>query len=338
MNLRPRHFPIALLHLSLGVCLLLLTPSSSQAQQDWLTTQWAYNKLSVNPGYAGAREILSIRALHRQQWVGVAGRPMTTVVNAHSPLVSKDMGLGITYVHDQLGVINSHYMSISYAYGLPFRNNTRLAFGMNGGFQALKIHTAQLDAVHPADPLIQQDLGRMMPRFGAGVYYCGDRFYAGISVPNLVPNRMYRRDDVSPVFDDGSSQQVIHIYGMAGYALVLADGAFVLKPQVLFKSAASRNRSAPFQADFNLSFDLYEIIFAGATFRTTFANKNDRELENAAGADIILGCRINKTWFVSYSYDFTLGELNSFDSGSHEILFGVDLDLRRSGVYSPRMF
>ena len=39
-------------------------------QQDAQYTQYMYNPLSVNPAYAGTRDILSIIGLYRSQWVG----------------------------------------------------------------------------------------------------------------------------------------------------------------------------------------------------------------------------------------------------------------------------
>ena len=44
-------------------------------QQDAQYTQYMYNTFSVNPAYAGSREVLSISALHRSQWVGRDGAP-----------------------------------------------------------------------------------------------------------------------------------------------------------------------------------------------------------------------------------------------------------------------
>ena len=55
-------------------------------QQDAQYTQYMYNTVSVNPGYAGSRGHLSIAALYRNQWVGLDGAPETQPLNLHTPL------------------------------------------------------------------------------------------------------------------------------------------------------------------------------------------------------------------------------------------------------------
>jgi type IX secretion system PorP/SprF family membrane protein len=309
-------------------------------QQDLLTTQWAYNKLTVNPAYAGGKDLFSARALHRQQWVGVDGRPVTTVLNFHSPLLNSRMGLGLSYAHDKLGVLNTHYVAISYAYRLPLENGHTLAFGVNGGMQTFEIRTSELEAVHSTDPFLQSDLSKVNARVGTGIYYYDSKFYVGVSAPNLIPNRLYKEDEVaSEAFQGEQGEQSVHLYGMAGYAIEFAGGDFVLKPQVLFKAVTSREKSAPFQADFNLSLILYERLVVGGTVRTTFSNRsNSYDLENVSSADVMIGVYANKNWYIGYAYDFTLGKLNQYDTGSHEIMLGFDMDFKKTGVFTPRYF
>ena len=56
---------------------LVFTIDTSFAQQDPQYTQYMYNTMSVNPAYAGQREVLSITGLYRTQWVGIDGAPDT---------------------------------------------------------------------------------------------------------------------------------------------------------------------------------------------------------------------------------------------------------------------
>jgi type IX secretion system PorP/SprF family membrane protein len=310
------------------------------AQQEILTTQWAYNKLTVNPAYAGAKEMFSARVLHRQQWVGLDGRPITSVINAHTPLLNNRIGLGISYVNDRLGVMNTNYLSMSYAYKLPFEKGTTLSMGFNVGFEALKIRSTELEAINNTDPILQQDLQKINFKTGAGVYYYGDKFYVGVSTPNVVPHNLINKSDIGELNTDAGKEakQSIHIYAMAGYAIELADKDFVIKPQVLFKSVVAGDRRAPWQVDVNLSLELWETLIVGSTFRTTIANKNDTSLENIASTDIMMGFLIGKKFLASYAYDFTIGGIKSHDSGSHEILLGLDMDFKKKGAFSPRYF
>ncbi len=310
------------------------------AQQEILTTQWAYNKLTTNAAYAGAKDVFSARLLHRQQWVGLDGRPITSVVNIHSPLLNNRIGLGISYVNDKLGVVSTNYLALSYAYKLPFENGSTLSMGFNVGFDAFKIRSTELEAINNTDPLLQQDLQKINFKTGVGAYYYGNKFYVGVSSPNVVPHRLINTDDVNSLNTDAGkeSKQSIHLYLIAGYAFEMADKKFVLKPQALFKSTVGGNRKSPWQIDFNLSMILWERLIVGSTFRTTIANKNDTDLENIASTDVMMGFYIGKKFLVSYAYDFTIGGIKNHDSGSHEILLGLDMDFKKKGAFTPRYF
>ena len=80
--------------------LLILCLFSSKlvtAQQDAQYTQYMYNALSINPAYAGSRDMFSAVILHRSQWVGVDGAPTTQTLSGHTPLNEK-VGVGLTIV------------------------------------------------------------------------------------------------------------------------------------------------------------------------------------------------------------------------------------------------
>ena len=72
---------------NLLTALFILLATTLFAQQDALFSQYMFNKLAVNPGYAGSREILSTDLLYRYQWVNIEGAPKTISASIHSPLV-----------------------------------------------------------------------------------------------------------------------------------------------------------------------------------------------------------------------------------------------------------
>jgi hypothetical protein len=39
-----------------------------------------------------------------------------------------------------------------------------------------------------------------------------------------------------------------------------------------------------------------------------------------------------------YSYDYTISELNTFSSGSHEIMISYDFRFKKDAILSPRYF
>ena len=61
----------------------------TQAQQSEQYTQYMYNTLTINPAYAGSRDVLSAVLLHRTQWIGLEGAPQTSSFSMHTPIERK---------------------------------------------------------------------------------------------------------------------------------------------------------------------------------------------------------------------------------------------------------
>ena len=149
--------------------LFLFACAKLHAQQEPQNTMFAYNKLQTNPAYTGARDMLSIRAVYRHQWVSIPGAPQTINVNIHSPLKNERLALGLSALNDRLGATNQTWLMASYAYRIPFKNDTRLSFGISAGILVYKTNLTSLDAIDQNDPLLQSNLKGVNPNVGVGV-------------------------------------------------------------------------------------------------------------------------------------------------------------------------
>src|SRR6185436_18591226 len=81
-----------------------LAASTAHAQQEVMISQYMFNGLFLNPAYAGTHDYVTSSLLHRAQWVQVEGAPRTSMIAIDGPLMNKSMGLGLSIVHDQIGV------------------------------------------------------------------------------------------------------------------------------------------------------------------------------------------------------------------------------------------
>ena len=108
----------------------MFTAFTSYAQQDAQYTQYMYNTINVNPAYAGSRGAMSIFALHRTQWVGLDGAPVTNVASINTPLNDSNLGLGVTFINDKIGPTNENTISADLSYTIPTSENYKLSFGM----------------------------------------------------------------------------------------------------------------------------------------------------------------------------------------------------------------
>ena len=84
---------------------------------------------------------------------------------------------------------------------------------------------------------------------------------------------------------------------------------WTLVPSMLLKVTAT----APAAVDFNLRLRYQKIVWAGASLRWSDA------------AVAMVGINLTETTNVTYSYDMGISSLNTFHSGSHELLLGLRL-------------
>ncbi len=326
---------------SLGVLLLLLS-ISVLGQQEPQYTQFMFNKLPINSAYTGANEVLSIRALYRNQWTGIEGHPQNATFSIHSPLKNEDLALGFNFVNDRLGEVNQNWFNVTYAYRVPLGGGaTKLSFGVNAGILYYKHCLTCLISNDVGDPSLQDDVSKVMPDVGAGFYfYNPDKFYVGFSVPNFIKSELYNEEQ--PRLSNGLiAQRVPHMFAMAGGVINLGtSGTVKIRPQVMFKHILSGEYKSPFSTDFNLSFLLFDRLNIGATYRTTFGNREEKEkLTNSDSFDALLEFWVTKQFMIGYAYDYTLTELNDFTgSGTHEVIMGFDFSFDKSKIITPRYF
>ena len=88
------------------------------AQQEHHYTQFMYNKLLINPGYAGARGIPFVTAIYRNQWLGFDGAPQSALVSFNSNFLSPRVGVGVTLSNNQVGLMRDFQANLAYSYDL----------------------------------------------------------------------------------------------------------------------------------------------------------------------------------------------------------------------------
>ena len=88
----------------LSAIILMCFVLQSDAQQQRLYTMFMFNKLGLNPGYAGYHEHGCLTAIYRNQWLGFEGAPETQVLSFHTPLGGKRIGLGFALSRETIGI------------------------------------------------------------------------------------------------------------------------------------------------------------------------------------------------------------------------------------------
>jgi type IX secretion system PorP/SprF family membrane protein len=304
------------------IAILAAGSLTTRAQQDILLTQYMFNHLLVNPGYAGSKEYMMATLLYRNQWVGWDNAPTTEVASLHGPLGLTNLGWGGLISHDHEGVIDRTNVYANFAYHLTLNPKLKLGMGLRGG---AGIFTRKNPDVFwdTADPRYNETVNNILPNLGAGLYLYHERYYAGISAPEVIsydPERTLSLDlekEAKELYN-----QVRHYFLAGGVAVPLSGKDIVMRPGVLVKYT----KNAPIEGDFNLMFILNERVWIGGTFRTGDA---------IAG---VLELQLTKQLRLGYSYDFTTTEIKNYSDGSHEIMLGYDFGKDFVKVKTPRYF
>ncbi len=305
------------------ITFLVLFSENTFAQQDAQFTQYMFNTIAINPGYAGSRGVMSIGLLHRSQWVGLDGAPTTQTLNINAPL-KKRLGVGFSVVNDEIGngTRQETYFDGILSYTIPTSNEGKLSFGIKAGGHLLNLDFSKLQGFtdeQGANGIPNIDK-KFSPNIGAGIYYHTDRFYIGASIPNFLETEHFENTAVSNSF---LAKERLNLYLIAGYVYEL-NPDLKFKPALLFKAV----NGAPLQADISANFLMNDRFNFGVAYRWD------------AAFSALAGFQISDQFLLGLAYDREITELGntSFNDGSFEIFLRYELFNKPNRVLTPRFF
>jgi type IX secretion system PorP/SprF family membrane protein len=240
----------------------------------------------------------------------------------NSPLKNEHIGVGLSALNDKIGPSNNTTILADFAYIMNLNKKSKLALGLSGGvniFQA-NLNTLQLD--QQSDPVFQTNIrNSITPNVGFGAYYSRERFYAGISAPNLLESNYSVINDANGNTLIGKQQR--HYFLIAGTMIKLNEN-LALKPTTLIKVTSG----APVQADLTASFIIMKKLLLGGMYRTG----------DAFGA--LIGLDVTDQLHVGYSFDWSYGlKTFKYNQGSHEIMLRYDfIFMNKKQIHTPRYF
>ncbi|MCH2225033.1 MAG: type IX secretion system membrane protein PorP/SprF [Crocinitomicaceae bacterium] len=290
--------------------------SSLFGQQDIQFTQYFDNMLAVNPAYAGSNKALNATAIHREQWVGMEGRPRSTTFSLHSPLSYENIGLGFTAVNDIVGPIQQTAFYGDFSYTLNFKKSRgKLSLGIKGGINLLNSRTDLLNTIDVNDPHLMTNVqNQINPNFGGGIYYHTPDFFMGISAPKIIEKGF------------GSSttaRERRHYFFTAGGVLNLSKNQiWKLRPTTMVKYTSG----APLALDLSAAAIYNETLWIGLSHRWG---------DSFGG---FVQYQVSNQFKVGIAYDQTVTEFSGFNKGTYEALLSYDFVFKKAGIISPRFF
>lgn len=289
---------------------------SSWGQQEPMYTQYMFNPMLINPGYAGTHDKTSFTAMTRAQWVGMNGAPTTHTFSVHSPMEDLVNSLGGTLIYDRIGANTQVGIYGAYARKVVFSKST-LSLGLQAGVSNYQFDANSVVLQSNNDPnFVSDNRAGILPNFGFGAFYYGQNWYASFSIPKIINSPIGK--NVSGSFDR-------HYFIGGGYVFNVSE-QIQLKPNFLMKQVTG----VPFQVDLNLNARINEMFWVGFSYRTK------------ESLDLLLEFMPNKKWRIGYSYDLITNSLNSYNSGTHEIMVNIRArfkkEIKKEEEHTPRLF
>ena len=293
----------------------MLSMFFGQAQQDAQFTQYMYNTININPAYAGSRGFMSIFALHRTQWIGFDGAPVTNSFSINTPINIRNVGIGISFINDKIGPTNENSISADISYSIKTSEKYKLSFGLKVTANLFDLDVSKLNPVSQNDPQLQNLNNALSSNFGAGLYFHSDKTYVGLSIPNFIESYRYNSNSVAMF------QEKINFYWIAGHVFEIGE-ILKFKPAFLSKFV----EGAPLQIDLSGNFLINNKFVIGGAYRWNTA------------FSALAGFQISDGIFVGYGFDSETTSLKKYNYGSHEIFLRFELSKGYSKITSPRFF
>lgn len=311
-------------YIILSLLIFVVAPNivihSVHAQQEPHFTNYMFNRLSYNPGYAGSNGAICFTGFYRNQWLGLdltdvngektgASAGETMNISFDMPVKFLHGGIGATVISDKIGFYENIYAKIDYAYRfqLPTGN---LAIGIEGQLFNASLDYSKLYGSDQfsdddngltgtsSDPLLQnQDkVSDMLFDLGLGIYY-------------QVPGRLYLGAATSKIMQTKSDK--LHwdnrrfYYILAGYEWTIPDyPSWRVLPSALLKTDFAS--SDAYQLDASVLIEYEHKIWGGLSYRIDDAIM------------ILAGCTFRDFKF-GVSYDIPTSRISTQGSGSLEV-------------------
>lgn len=287
-----------------NVCLIILLFSIQfgiKAQERIINNHFFLNSYFYNPAFAGKEGRANVSLNHRQQWRGIDGAPITSIVSFDVPF-NNNLNTGIKIINDQKSILNSTTVFLTLGYTASFSRDKKhsLSFGISGGALKHSIDTDEsLDFNDPEIIALFNNTTRFLSEFGINYRYYD--LNIGFSLPVLM--------DPSYSSEEFSFDPLNELLFMGSYVFQLPGNKIALEPYFLYR--IKENLPAQFEATGIMRFN--DLFWIGGAYRQDY------------GASALVGLHVGENVKIGYAYEFAAAQVNSYTGGSHEIQLSMGL-------------
>jgi type IX secretion system PorP/SprF family membrane protein len=279
------------------------------AQQLSLYSQYLQNGFVLNPAMTGWDDRMAVHATYRHQWTNMPGAPMTGTAAFTDYEPYYQMGFGGYLLFDDAGPITSIGVNGLYSYHINLSSWTKsrhLSIGVSLSLSQYRLRGDQLILHDQVDPLVFDNTGsRLAPDAGLGVFYYTNKFYAGISVPQVLGLNLRLNGN------DGRSnlRRIPHLYGVVGTKAYVSTRGDYFEPTLWLKYTPT----SPPHALLNVRYNWDDSFMIGAGYQTD----NSVILE--------AGFNYRDKFQIGYAFSRQFSTLSGQLGSSHELMLSYTL-------------
>jgi type IX secretion system PorP/SprF family membrane protein len=279
----------------------------SAAQMSSRIDQFFLDPSIINPAAMSAQKTASASLYFNRIYSAVQGTPQNILANVVLPLPNDRTTFGVFYLKENAGFSNLQNAYVSYAYAIPFQNESKLSLGVSLGFMNQSFDPSKAVYIHSNDPVINSLIfspAVTRADLRASAYYTNKGLSLGFSTSRLPKPRF----DYS-YFNYTAQYNLQNVSNaLLGYAFEVSD-KIKIQPMANITFWDFKN----YRAQLNVNAKYNDKFWFG------FSGNDASQFGANVGADLGGGTRFG------YAFMYPTGKSREVLGNGHEFFFTIGL-------------
>ena len=272
------------------IFIILFLSNSLAGQHSTLTSNYLFNTFAINPAYAGQKKALDLTLVYRKQWAGFNGSPQNFSLLSSMEVKPKNLSVGLQFDNDKIGYTSTNSLKIAVAYRVKLNRKHTISFALQPAYRRIYYDFSKIRLTTEGDAtFIANSPAINTFNTGAGIYYYSKKIFFGLSSPELVKTNSGVR---------------FYEFNAIGGTIIKVKDNIILKPSILVRQI----KNSPVQFDLNCTAYYNDMLGVGLAYR------------NKDAIVAYFDFSVNKKFKFGYAYDYSVGPLRKYNSGTHEIM------------------
>lgn len=285
----------------LSILLFNLMFFISFSQNEIHINQYGQNVFAVSPAISSLSDHAEANLYYKKLWGGFSDSPEFSQLMINGPIKNKRIGLGLNLGYQQIGLFSGFNAQGSFSYKVKLNDKNALSFGLQMGLKRLQINFNKINAQDQDEFLdFPQQQTSTRPTADFSVAYKAKTVTLFAGANQLLPVKFRYQD---PSYQPTLSSQLVPNYFIGGKWEKPISSKFENSVFMILRS----HQGLPVQAEISDMLTWQHKFSIGLGYRQTYSSFVTARIQ------------LSPSLTVGYSYEYSLGNLNSYTHGGHEI-------------------